>query len=118
MCWQTCDIYMVPRFASTITSYRGPRPWREFTHGPPITAEILEEKGATRQDTRMAMYWGGGGTRNGAWKAFRRPSGSPGQGDLWGEGERGDHENTLPFVGRVMGKVRLYGERGRGEGGK
>ena len=27
-----------------------------------------------------------------------------------GEGERDDHENTLPFVGRVSGHVRLYGE--------
>ena len=43
-----------------------------------------------------------------------RPSGSPGQGVRRGEGERGDHKNTLPFVGRVMGKVRLYGERGGG----
>ena len=24
------------------------------------------------------------------------------------------HETTLPFVGRVVGHVRLYGERGRG----
>ena len=42
----------------------------------------------------------GGGTRNGSWEAFRRPSGSPGQGDRRGEGEQGDHENTLPLVGR------------------
>ena len=46
-----------------------------------------------------------------------RPSGSPGQGDRRGEVARGDHENTLPFVGRVLGQVRLYRERGRGEGG-
>ena len=35
-----------------------------------------------------------------------------------GEGERGDNENTLPLVGRVLGQVRLYEERGRGEGGQ
>ena len=33
-----------------------------------------------------------------------------------GEGEREDHENTLPLVGRVLGQVRLYEERGRGGG--
>ena len=26
------------------------------------------------------------------------------------------HETTLPFVGRVVGHVQLYGERGRGGG--
>ena len=40
------------------------------------------------------------------------------RGDQWGEGERGDHENTLPLEGRVLGQVRLYGERGRGGGGR
>ena len=30
------------------------------------------------------------------------------------EGARGDHKITLLFVGRVLGKVRLYGERERG----
>ena len=35
-----------------------------------------------------------------------------------GRGQRGAHahKTTLPFVGRVVGHVRLYGERGR-EGG-
>ena len=42
------------------------------------------------------------------WEAVRRLSGIPGRGNL---------ENTLPFVGRVLGQVRLYGERGRGGGG-
>ena len=28
---------IVPCFASAVTWYRGPRPWRGFTHGPPIT---------------------------------------------------------------------------------
>ena len=61
------------------------------------------------------MEWGGGGgTRNGDQEAFRRPSGSSGQGGRRGEGERGNHENTLPFVERVMRQVRLYKERGRG----
>ena len=39
--------------------------------------------------------------------------------DRLGDGERGDHENTFPFVGRVSGQLRLYGERergGRGDG--
>ena len=60
----------------------------------------------------------GGGARNGAREAFRRPSGSLGKGDQRGEGERSNHINNLPFVGRLMGQVRLYGERGRvgGEG--
>ena len=31
--------------------------------------------------------------------------------------EQNAHETTLPFVGRVVGYVRLYGERGR-EGGQ
>ena len=44
--------------------------------------------------------------------------GSGARGDRQGEGERGDHENNLPLVGRVSGKVRLYGERGRGGGGE
>ena len=35
-----------------------------------------------------------------------------------GEGEKSDHENTLPLGGRVLGHVRLYGERGRGGGGQ
>ena len=30
---------------------------------------------------------------------------------------RNDHKNTLPLGGRVVGRVRLYGERGRGGGG-
>ena len=30
------------------------------------------------------------------------------------EGARGDHKNNLPLGGRVLGHVRLYGERGRG----
>ena len=34
--------------------------------------------------------------------------------DRRGEGERGNHENTLPLGGRVLGHIRLYGERGRG----
>ena len=36
------------------------------------------------------------------------------QGDWWVEGVWGDHENTLPLLGRVLRQVRLYGERGRG----
>ena len=66
------------------------------------------------QDNSMTMEWGGGGAHNGSQEAFRRPSGSPGQGDRRGEGERGDHKNTLPSVGRVMVQVQLYRERGRG----
>ena len=27
--------------------------------------------------------------------------------------DQNDHENTLPFIGRVVGHVRLYGERGK-----
>ena len=37
-----------------------------------------------------------------------------GQGIRRREGEREDHENTLPLVGRVSGHVRLYEERGGG----
>ena len=55
------QILPVPRFASPETGARGPRPWRGFTHGLPITAKSLEEKGATGQDTIMTMDWGGGG---------------------------------------------------------
>ena len=34
-----------------------------------------------------------------------------------GEGNRGDHKNTLTFVGRVLGQVRPNGEREREGGG-
>ena len=34
--------------------------------------------------------------------------------DQRGEGKRGNHKNILPFVGRVLGQVRFYGERERG----
>ena len=40
------------------------------------------------------------------------------RGDRRGEGERGDHENTLPLGGRLLGQVWLYGERGRRGGTK
>ena len=40
--------------------------------------------------------------------------GSKARGNQRGEGERDDHENTIPLDGRVSGQVRLYGERGRG----
>ena len=39
------------------------------------------------------------------------------RGDRTGEDERGDHENNVPLGGRVLGHVRLYGQRGRGDGG-
>ena len=32
------------------------------------------------------------------------------------EGARVDHENTLPFLGRVLGKLRLCRKRDRGGG--
>ena len=58
----------------------------------------------------MTMEWGGGGghgteTRRllGGRKEVRARE------DRRGEGARGDHENTLPFVGRVVVQVRLYG---------
>ena len=35
------DQKLVPRFARTVTWSRGPRLWRGFTHGPPITATCL-----------------------------------------------------------------------------
>ena len=38
------------------------------------------------------------------------------RGDRRGEGARGNHENTLLLVGRVLGQVRLYREKGRGGG--
>ena len=45
----------------------------------------------------------------------RRRSGGPQEGRVHrGEGARSDHENTLPLGGRVLGHIRLYGERGRG----
>ena len=37
------------------------------------------------------------------------------RGDRRGEGARGDHENTLLLVGRVLVQVRLYGEGGGGQ---
>ena len=41
----------------------------------------------------------------------RKPTGRPGPAGFGGEIA---HETTLSFVGRVVGHVRLYGERGRG----
>ena len=61
----------------------------------------------------MAMEWGGGGHGTG-------PERRIGCQEVWdrgyrrGEGEQGDHENTLPLGGRVLGHVRLYRERERG----
>ena len=34
-----------------------------------------------------------------------------------GEGTRGEYENTLMLGGRILGHIRLYGERGRRGGG-
>ena len=39
------------------------------------------------------------------------------RGDRKIEGERGDHKNTLLFIGRVFGKIWLYRERETGGGG-
>ena len=44
--------------------------------------------------------------------------GSEARGGRRGEGERDDHKNTLPLVGRVSGQVQLYWERGRRGGGR
>ena len=45
----------------------------------------------------------------------RRLSGGQQEGRVQrGEGTRSDDENNLPLRGRVLGHVRLYGERGRG----
>ena len=44
--------------------------------------------------------------------------GSEDRGNRQGEGERGDHKNTLPLVGRVSGQVRLYGESEGGWGSR
>ena len=43
-----------------------------------------------------------------------RKSGS--RGDWRGEDARSNHKNTLLLVGRVLGQVQLYGERGTGRG--
>ena len=37
--------------------------------------------------------------------------------DRLAEGDLGNHENTLLFIGRLLGQVWLYGERERGGGG-
>ena len=47
-----------------------------------------------------------------------RPTGRPGPGHWRVEGAQDDHKNDLPSVGKVLGQVRLYGERGRGGGGE
>ena len=61
---------------------------------------------------------GGGGIWDGALTAIRRSTGPRPGGHRRGEGERDDHENTLPLVGRVSGQVRLYREREGGWGGR
>ena len=57
---------------------------------------------------------GRGGGRKRTETGVRKPTGRPGPA---GCGCENAHETTLPFVGRVVGYVRLYGERGRGGGG-
>ena len=56
----------------------------------------------------MTMDWGGGGHGTGSDRRLGRQEVRD-RGDRRGEGERGDHKNTLPFGGRVLGHVRLYG---------
>ena len=34
------------------------------------------------------------------------------------EGAQGDHKNTLPFLGKLLGQVGLYEEMERGGGGR
>ena len=63
----------------------------------------------------MATEWGCW-TRNGALPAFRRSTGPGPGGNRQGEGARGDQENDFPLVGRVLGQVWLYWERGKGGG--
>ena len=60
--------------------------------------------------------WGGHGAETGRLLGVRQEVWA--RGDQRGEGTWGDHEKTLLFVGRLVGQVRLYGERGRGRGGR
>ena len=103
----------VPRFASAVTWSSGPRPWRSSpTDRRPLQKAL--KGGYDRTRTRMAMEWGGGGGQvTGSERHLGRQEFLD-KGDRWGEG---DHENTLPLGGRVLGHVRLYGERGRRGGG-
>ena len=66
------------------------------------------------KDNGHGIGRGGGGGHGRGPEALRRPTGRPGPGGRRVEGARGDHENTLPLGGRVLGQVRLCGERGRG----
>ena len=62
----------------------------------------------------MAMEWGGGGGHGTGPESRLGRQEVRARGDRRGEGKRGEHENKLPLGGRVLGHVRLYGERGRG----
>ena len=60
------------------------------------------------QDTHGNGLGREGGHGTGSERRLGRQEGRD-RGDRRGEGERGDHENTLPLEGRVLGQVRLYG---------
>ena len=68
---------------------------------------------------RQALPWnreGGRDTERGPGGVYEADRESESRRDRRGEVVQGDYENTLLFVGRVLGQVRLYGKRGRGGG--
>ena len=67
-------------------------------------------KGSVRpdQDTHGDGIGRGGGHGTGPERHLGRQEVRD-RGDRRGEGERGDHKNTLPLGGRLLGHLRLYG---------
>ena len=63
------------------------------------------------------IVMGGGGHRTGTGRLLGGQQEGRVQGTGGLEGAQDDHENTLPLVWRVLGQVRLYGEREREGGG-
>ena len=81
------------------TGARGPRPWRGFTHGQDH-CNISQREGVTRQG-HDGDGLGRGGHRTGSERRLGRQEVQD-RGDRRGEGERGDHENTLQLGVRVL----------------
>ena len=105
---------MLPWLATTISQGRARAhgAGEERTTGPPLYADL----GLGAKDYEHGIGRERGYMERGP-DSVQEFDGSKARGDRRGEGERDDHENTLPLIGRVSGQVRFYGESGSGVGG-
>ena len=77
----------------------------------------IKIKGILKDLNILHRSEGGGGAQKGDREALGGSEGCPGPGQTDRRGsKRGYHKNSLPFVGRVSGKIRLYKEKGEGGG--